>query len=144
MSESAPDTALVRFCRLCHATRVLDQVELALPGDRRRADQLLTIREAVPAAVNQRVGVAKRTIDPAIEKTAADMIVPFVHLRESLQIYRDGFEQRGLDYAMRDHISDGNLHPNVIPRSAEDVQKGKEAILELGRESRAAGGLPTG
>ena len=142
MSESAPDTALVRLCRLCHATKVLDQVELALPGDRRRADQLLTIREAVPAAVNQRVGVAKRTIDPTIEKTAADIIVPFAHLRESLQIYRDGFERRGLDYAMWGHISGGNLHPNVIPRSAEDVRKGKEAILELGREVVRLGGCP--
>ena len=142
LSESAPDTALVRLCRLCHATGVLDQVELALPGDRRRADQFLTIREAVPAAVNQRVGVAKRTIDPAIEKTAADMIVPVAHLRENLQIYRDGFDRRGLDYAMWGHISDGNLHPNVIPRSVEDVRKGKEAILELGREVVRLGGCP--
>jgi hypothetical protein len=31
----------------------------------------------VPAGVNQRVGAAKRDIDPRIEKTAADMVVPF-------------------------------------------------------------------
>ena len=142
LSTSAPDTVLVRLCRLFHATGVLDQVELALPGDRRRAAQLLDIREAVPDAINRRVGVAKRTIDPTIEKTAADMIVPFSCLGESLQIYRNGFERRGLDYALWGHISDGNLHPNVIPRSAEDVRKGKEAILEFGREIVRLGGCP--
>jgi D-lactate dehydrogenase (cytochrome) len=39
-------------------------------------------------------------------------------------------------------VSDGNLHPNVIPRSADDVRAGKEAVLELGREVVQLGGCP--
>ena len=39
---------------------VLDDVEIAVPGDRARANQLLALREAVPAAVNQRIGRAKQ------------------------------------------------------------------------------------
>src|SRR5207245_535539 len=70
----APDTPLVRFCRTFADAGVLDDVEIAVPGDGGRAAQLLAVREAVPAAVNQRVGRAKQTIDPRIEKTAADMI----------------------------------------------------------------------
>ncbi|MEE8130045.1 MAG: FAD-linked oxidase C-terminal domain-containing protein, partial [Vicinamibacterales bacterium] len=136
------DTALVRLCRLFHTAGVLDQTELVLPGDRRRADQVLAIREAVPTAVNQRVGLAKRTVDPAIEKTAGDMIVPFPRLGECLQSYRDGFERRRLDYAIWGHLSDANLHPNVIPRSAEDVRKGQAAILEFGRQVIRLGGCP--
>ena len=142
LSDRAPDTALVRLCRLFHTAGVLDQTELVLPGDRRRADQVLAIREAVPAAVNQRVGLAKRTVDPAIEKTAGDMIVPFPRLGECLQIYRDGFERRRLDYAIWGHFSDANLHTNVIPRSAEDVRKGQAAILEFGRQVVRLGGCP--
>ena len=142
LSDRAPDTALVRLCRLFHTAGVLDQTELVLPGDRRRADQVLAIREAVPAAVNQRVGLAKRTVDPAIEKTAGDMIVPFPRLAECLQIYRDGFERRRLDYAIWGHLSDANLHANVIPRSAEDVRKGQAAILEFGRQVIRLGGCP--
>jgi len=40
------------------------------------------------------------------------------------------------------HISDGNLHPNVIPRSMADVESGKEAIRAFGREVLRLGGSP--
>src|SRR5688572_18921577 len=113
---------------------VLDVTELALPGDRRRAEQLVAVREAVPAGVNHRVGSAKRTVDDRIVKAAADMIVPFAHFGEMMAEYRRGFESRGLDYAIWGHISDGNVHPNVIPRSYADVERGREAILEFGAE----------
>ncbi len=139
---NAPDTPLVRFCRLLDEAGVFDDVEIAVPGDRARAGQLLAIREAVADAVNQRVGRAKRTIDERIEKTAADMIVPFDRLDELLACYDAGFARRGLDAAIWGHISDGNLHPNVIPRSMADVESGKEAILEFGREAIRLGGSP--
>jgi D-lactate dehydrogenase (cytochrome) len=141
-SPDAPDTPLVRFCRLLDDFGLLDDAELAVPGDRRRVEQLIAIREAVPAGVNFRVGQAKRTIDPHIAKTAADMVVPFEHFAEMSRVYREGFERRDLDFAMWGHISDGNVHPNVIPRSFEDVQHGKEAILEFGREAARLGGCP--
>ena len=138
----APDTPIVRFCRLLDRHGVLEATELAPPGDRRRAQALLALREAVPTGVNERVGVAKRTIDPAIEKTPGDMIVPFDSLRDMLAVIREAFERRGLDYAVWGHISDGNMHPNVIPRSLEDVKAGREAILEIGREVTRLGGCP--
>jgi D-lactate dehydrogenase (cytochrome) len=139
---NAPDTALVRFCRALDDAGVLDRVEIAVPGDRARASHLLAVREAVPAAVNQRVGLAKQTIDPRIEKTAADMIVAFDALDALLERYDEGFARRGLDAAVWGHISDGNVHPNVIPRSFADVESGKAAILEFGREVMRLGGSP--
>jgi D-lactate dehydrogenase (cytochrome) len=136
------DGPLRRFCRLLDAAGVLDDVEVAVPGDLARANQLLAVREAVPAAVNQRIGRTKQALDPRIEKTAADMIVPFDRLEELLTIYEAGFSARGLDAAIWGHISDGNLHPNVIPRSFDDVKTGKAAILEFGREAIRLGGAP--
>ncbi|HET7697264.1 MAG TPA: FAD-binding oxidoreductase [Vicinamibacterales bacterium] len=136
------DTALGRVCRLLHAHGVFDATEMALPGQVRRAEQLIALREAVPAGVNQRVGRAQQTIDPRIAKTAADMIVPFERFGEMMRIYRDGFGSRGLDFAVWGHISDGNVHPNVLPRSYEDVERGKDAILFFGREAARLGGCP--
>ncbi len=138
----APDTPLVRFCRALDDAGVLDRVDIAVPGDRARADQLLAMREAVPAAVNQRIGRAKQTIDPRIEKTAADMIVAGDALETLLDTYDAGFRRRGLDAAVWGHISDGNLHPNVLPRSFADVEAGKSAILEFGRDVIRLGGSP--
>ncbi len=142
LSDTATDSPLVRFCRLLDKFGMLGDTELVLPGNRRRADDLVAVREAVPAGVNQRVGRAKREIDARIEKTAADMIVPFTQMPEMMAVYHRGFQSRGLDYAVWGHLSDGNVHPNVIPRSFADVQKGKEAILEFGREVARLGGCP--
>jgi D-lactate dehydrogenase (cytochrome) len=139
---AAPDTPLVRFCRLLDEAGVLDQTEMATPGDRRRAAQFFDLREAVPSAVKQRVGVAKERVHPAIEKTAADMIVPFDRFAGMLAEYRRGYERRNLDYAIWGHVSDGNVHPNVIPRTLDEMNAGKEAILEFGRSVVAMGGCP--
>src|SRR4029079_5022632 len=57
-------------------------------------------------------------------------------------IYDAEFRRRGLDAAVWGHISDGNLHPNVIPRSIADVESGREAILPFGREALRLGGSP--
>lgn len=138
----AAATPLARICWVLHRHGVFDATEIALPGDRHRAEQLVAIREAVPAGVNARVGRAQHDIDARIAKTAADMIVPFERFDEMMAIYRDGFASRGLDFAVWGHISDGNLHPNVLPRSYADVERGKDAILQFGREVARLGGCP--
>jgi len=120
----------------------LDRVVMALPGDRDGAERLIALREAVPAGVNRRIGEAQRREDPRIEKTAADMIVPFEHFDALLAFYEDEFRRRNLDAAIWGHISDGNVHPNVIPQSFADVESGREAILAFGREAIRLGGAP--
>lgn len=142
LSSDGPDTPIVRFLRLLGAHGALDDAQMAWPGERRRMEQFLAFREAVPAGVNRRVGHAQRTVDPRIEKTAADMIVPFEHAGAMLGLYREGCVRLGLDCAIWGHISDGNVHPNVIPRTYADVVAGREAILEFGREVTRLGGCP--
>jgi D-lactate dehydrogenase (cytochrome) len=141
-ASDTSDTPLGRVCRVLAAHGVFDETEMALPGHARRAEQLFALREAVPAGVNQRVGRAQREVDGRIAKTAADMIVPFDRFGEMMAIYRDGFAAHGLDAAVWGHISDGNVHPNVLPRSYADVERGKDAILFFGRECARLGGCP--
>jgi D-lactate dehydrogenase (cytochrome) len=136
------DGPLARFCRVIEEHGLMEATEFAAPGDERRGAELLAFREAVPTAVNHLVGAAKRTVDSRIEKTAADMVVPFEQFAAMMAIYRQGFESRGLDYAVWGHISDGNVHPNVIPRSYDDVRAGKAAILEFGAAVARLGGCP--
>lgn len=140
--DDAPDTCVTRLLRLLAAHGGLEGVEVALPGDARREQQLLALREAVPMCVNHRVQAAQREVDPGIHKVGGDMIVPFARLPEMMARYREVFTRRGLDHAIWGHISDGNLHPNVIPRSLRDVTEGKAALLELGLEVARLGGCP--
>jgi D-lactate dehydrogenase (cytochrome) len=142
LADGEAESSLSRFCRMLDRAGLLAATELAMPHDVRRAADILAIREAVPAGVNQRISAAKRTADARIEKTAADMIVPFERTGEMLDNYRAGFESRGLDYAIWGHLSDGNLHPNVIARSFDDVERGKAAILEFGLQVARLGGCP--
>ncbi len=142
LDPGGPDTPLVRFSRVLDRFDVLDRTELAAPGDLRRSAELAGLREAVPAGVNERVGAKKRDVDGRIAKTAADMIVPFERFGEMLAAYHRSFQSRGLDYAMWGHISDGNVHPNVLPRTYDDVSKGRAAILELGVDATRLGGCP--
>ncbi|MFB3854874.1 MAG: FAD-binding oxidoreductase [Vicinamibacterales bacterium] len=138
----APDAPLVRFCRILDRFGAFDDTEVALPGDVRRASQFFELREAVPSAVKHRIGILKETVDPTIEKTAADMIVPFERFGEMMEMYRRGYSERGLDYAIWGHISDAHVHPNVIPRSAAEMRSGREAILEFGKRVVSLGGSP--
>jgi D-lactate dehydrogenase (cytochrome) len=136
------ESTLGSLCRLLDGAGVLADTELALPRERRRAADFLAVREAVPAGVNQRISAAKQTIDARIEKTAGDMVVPFDRCAEMMDLYRQAFDARGLDYAIWGHLSDGNVHPNVIPRSFDDVVMGKAALLELGQHVARLGGCP--
>jgi D-lactate dehydrogenase (cytochrome) len=139
---SADEDALQRLTDVLAECGLGDVPYFAAPDDDRAARRLLELREAVPSAINALVASAKARVDPQIQKTAADLIVPFERLEESIALYRRSLESRGLDYALWGHLSDGNLHPNVVPRSMDDVERGRDAILEMARGVIALGGAP--
>ena len=111
-------------------------------GDESAATRLYNLREAVPASLNAQIAVTKARVHPDIHKTAGDMVVPFDRLADSIAMYRHVFQQYGLEYAIWGHVSDGNLHPNVVPRSLDDVRRGQDAVIEMGRAVIAMGGAP--
>jgi D-lactate dehydrogenase (cytochrome) len=141
-TEGGADSPIKRLVRLASERDVLDRLELVLPGDTRRAAQLSAVREAVPEAVNHRIAAAQREHGPEVRKTAGDMIVPFAALGEMMTRYRETLANRELDHAIWGHVSDGNLHVNVIPRSAEETRSGEDALLKLGAAAIALGGSP--
>jgi D-lactate dehydrogenase (cytochrome) len=140
--RESPATPLAAFTRILERADALDRAVLAMPGEHSRARRLLEIREAVPAAVNHRVKLAQSTIDPRIEKTAADIIVPFGKIGALLDFLDRQFATHRLDAAVWGHISDGNLHPNVMPASVADLEAGRAVMLAAGREAIRLGGAP--
>ena len=139
--EGLSDAQLQALTVLLARYGAQDTTEIVLPSDRRRAAALVELREAVPAGVNRRVARA-HALDPRVHKTAADMIVPFERFGEMMHTCRALCEEAQLDLAVWGHISDGNVHPNVIPRDYRDVERGREVILELARQVIAMGGSP--
>ena len=139
--DASEEHALATLQSVLTAAGIEDDPHLVLPGDVRGSERLFKLREAVPSSVNAIVAATKQAY-PGVEKTAGDMIVPFRRLAQSIELYRTTFENAGLDYAIWGHVSDGNLHPNLIPHSFDDVRRGREAILAIARDVIAMGGAP--
>lgn len=142
MDDPGGGGRVLALCRFLRDHGVFESTIPALPGEASRRDALFALREAVPAVVNERVGRASREVDPSISKSASDVIVPFERFGESLRRYREILEGQGLDHAIWGHISDGNVHTNVIARSGEEVLKANQAQLEIGRVAIELGGCP--
>ena len=134
-----PDAPLRRLMRLLGDDA--ERLEIALPSEPSKAARFAAMREAVPMAVNHRVRDG-RLRDPGITKTAGDFVVPWDVFPESIRRYREAFARRGLDLAIWGHVSDGNVHPNLLPTCADDVVAGKDALLELADWVVSVGGSP--
>ena len=139
--DNQEEAALTALQQILDDHGIAEEATVAMPDDAAGMGRLLELREAVPAAVNARIGAAQRR-DPAVEKTAGDMIVPFERLGEWLDVCRQAFARRDLDYAIWGHVSDGNLHPNVIPQSGEQLEGGRAALREVAAAAMAMGGAP--
>ncbi len=120
---------------------VVERTELALPSDARRRKQLAAVREAIPLSVSEYLK-RQQARDPAVHKAAGDMIVPFERFGAMLSRYGEAFRAEGVDVAVFGHISDGNVHPNALPRDAADMDRAKRVLLALAREAKSMGGCP--
>lgn len=140
-ADRASARSVQRLCRLFEAHGVDEGAELVFPGQARRRGQLISLREAVPAAVNRRIAAAHMA-DPGVSKMAGDFIVPAGRVGDLIASCARAFTARGLDGAVWGHISDGNLHPNVLPVCRADSDAGRDALLAIGRDVLAWRGSP--
>jgi D-lactate dehydrogenase (cytochrome) len=141
-ADPTSDTMLGTLCRLLDRHGVLAATIPVLPGDDTGRRRLLALREAVPLAVNRRIADAQRTVDPAIAKSGGDVVVPVDFLPELVERSRTIFAAHGLAHAVWGHLSDGNVHPNVLPRHAGDGARAAAAQLAIGRAALDLGGSP--
>jgi D-lactate dehydrogenase (cytochrome) len=140
--EDDEDDVLHEMSALLEACGVDADPQVALPEDERGAARLFELRESVPASLNARIALAKERVHPDLQKTAGDFVVPFDQLEASIALYHETFARYGLEHALWGHVSDGNMHPNVVPRSLDDVRQGKEALVEMAARVIAMGGAP--
>jgi len=136
-----PDRAEVRLFRILDRCNTLDSLLPAMPGDRAGGDQLRRFRESVPVRVNELLAAGKAE-GAGPRKVGGDLIVPFHRLPAFIQAIQDEIGGRGLEYAIWGHLSDGNLHPNILPVDTGQVRLGEEALLALAETAAAMGGCP--
>lgn len=135
-AEQAPHVPVVRFAQVLQKHGVLenDELGLAMPGETKEIERFKNLREAVPEIVN---AINKTR---SVQKVAGDMVVPFDKLGEMMRLFEERLN--GFDYAMWGHISDGNMHPNVMAKSPEEVDTMKMILNDCGRGVIRMGGSP--
>lgn len=142
LEAEASDSPIRRFCRLLDRFALLDRTELAFPDEPGVHKQFRQLREAIPLAVNRRIALAQQAFGPVVSKAAGDFVVPFARFGEMVTACRRAAASRGLDMAIWGHISDGNIHPNILPRDEGDMALAYDALLEAGQQVIALGGSP--
>jgi D-lactate dehydrogenase (cytochrome) len=137
----AGDGPLPRLVRLLEAHEAMDGLVLALPQDEARQRALRELRAAVPGRVNEWLTAARRR-DGDVEKLGGDVIVPCERVAELVGHFERACRGRGLAYAIWGHLSDGNLHPNLLAHDGAEVRAGRAILLGLAEEAVRLGGCP--
>jgi D-lactate dehydrogenase (cytochrome) len=142
LSDPSMPGPVASLCRVLERHGLLASAVPALPGEEDRRRALFALREAVPEGVNARVRAAALASGEPVSKSGGDVIVPFERFTEALARYREILASTGLDAAIWGHISDGNVHPNLVATGAATMERARAAQLAIGEVAIALGGSP--
>jgi D-lactate dehydrogenase (cytochrome) len=109
----------------------------------RDMEEMKRLRHAVPETVNAIIARRQAQV-PELHKVGTDMAVPVEALEEMLAFYERRLEQCGLEFVLFGHVGDGHLHVNILPRAADEVQRGESLYVEFAQEAVRLGGSVAG
>jgi D-lactate dehydrogenase (cytochrome) len=88
-------------------------------------ERMKFFRHAVPEAVNLLID-ERRKSEPSLTKLGTDMAVPDHCLEEVMGMYERDLSASGLESVIFGHIGNNHVHVNIIPRSLQDYEQGRE------------------
>ncbi len=100
-------------------------------------------RHALPERINALVSERKRAL-PELTKIGTDMAVGREALGRMMAAYREGLEAERLEHYIFGHIGNGHVHVNIVPRSADEMARGKALYRQFARTAVALGGSVAG
>ncbi|MDP8218802.1 MAG: FAD-binding oxidoreductase, partial [Candidatus Theseobacter exili] len=121
MTPDVENNPLAKLFLLFREYNVLESLEFAFPEETETQERFRKFREAVPETVSEIIKENQNHYDHSISKVAFDLIVPFEKFRALLGICRQKLDEQKLDYAIWGHISDGNIHPNILAISEQQM-----------------------
>ncbi len=88
-------------------------------------ERLKGFRHALPEAINLLID-ERRKIEPGLIKLGTDMAVPDHALEQIFDLYLRDLRESSLEYVLFGHIGNNHIHVNILPRSMEDYERGKQ------------------
>ncbi len=116
-----------------------DETDTWVAQNPRDMEKLQFFRHAIPESVNMLID-QRRNTEPFLTKLGTDMAVPDQHLTSMFELYDRRLAETGLEAVVFGHIGNNHVHVNILPRSLEDYQRGKELYLDWAQEAVSAGG----
>ena len=101
--------------------------------------RLKDFRHAAPVCVNEQISAIRKQ-HPGITKLGTDMSVPDCCLEKVFEMYRADLAREGFCSSLFGHIGNNHLHCNIIPRSEEEYQRGKQLYERWAEEVVRMGG----
>ena len=105
--------------------------------------RLTNIRHAIPETVNQVIASHKRKI-AEVHKVGTDTAVPDQYLDAMLDYYLKRLVEERFEYVIFGHISENNLHVNVLPNTLEELRRAERLAEEFARWAVEHGGTVSG
>lgn len=114
--------------------------ERALSGtDDRTLSEIKKLRHAVPERMNEII--AERKLEyPSLHKLGMDMSVPDKELLWVYDLYESELSKAGFDFVIFGHAGNNHFHVNILPRDLDELDRAKNAYLELSTKIVSRGG----
>lgn len=120
---------------------VLDDLELAFPGEEKAGRRLKEFRHALPVKVNEIIGKYKRESSVShLHKVGTDTATPDPSLSDMISLFEEKLKRSGIKYVIFGHIGNNHLHANLLPKNETELKRAKEIYLELCLASVKMGG----
>jgi D-lactate dehydrogenase (cytochrome) len=100
-------------------------------------------RHAIPESVNLVIDERRRK-EPGLTKLGTDMAVPDAEWDGVLSMYREGLAAMGLEAVIFGHIGNNHVHVNILPRTLQEYNVGKDLYLQWARRVVSMGGTVSG
>ena len=105
----------------------------------RELERLKDFRHALPEAINLLID-ERRKETPGLIKLGTDMSVPDSALDQVVDLYLRELHESNLEYVLFGHIGNNHIHVNILPRSMEDYERGKQLYRGWAGQVVAMGG----
>ncbi len=131
-----------------HAVEVVSDILADCGGDvdatwfadsARDIERFKGVRHAVPEAVNLLIAERKK-LTPGLTKLGTDLSVPDQSLRDVMAMYHHDLRDEELDYVIFGHIGNNHVHVNILPKTIDEYNTGKELYHKWAQRVVVMGG----
>ncbi len=102
-------------------------------------ERMRKFRHALPERVNSIVAGSAAAVT-GLAKLATDLAVPEAALAVMMGEYRRELGESMLPHVMFGHVGDSHIHMNILPRTLEDMERGRKMCVSLARRAVELGG----